>query len=605
MQAVKSMKAVKGVFMKKIINRIKSCRNNTAECAEDCSEEKSSEVCARALRKRRLKTILRILLIVSALAVTAIIIFFAQFFKINEWQEFSADKILNSDRSVLIYDADGTLISTACGGDERIPVSIETLPEYVKYAFISAEDTRFYEHKGIDFIRILGAAWADIKAGELKEGASTIGQQLIKLSHLSSEKTFERKVEEAYLSMRMEKQFTKDEILEMYMNFVYFGGGFYGIEAASLGYFGVHASDLSIAQSAQLAGILKSPSTYAPHLNAEKSLGRRNTVLGQMHEYGRISDEEYSAALEEKVELRNAIPKQYSYYIDFVLSRSAQILGMSLDEFLRSGAKVYTTLDTDADNYCTALINDSELMPCKNAQGAIVLLRSDGSIAAINGGRGEYTRFCFNRAVDAERQPGSLIKPILCYAPAVELRGSTAASTVDDSPRSFAGYSPRNSGDKYMGKITLRTALAKSLNIPAVELLSEVGIPNAVLFAEHLGISFEGENLSLALALGGFTHGVSPLELSGAYCALSGGGRYTEPFAVTKIVSPAVTGSDEDSILYEHRSEKHMQCVPKQLSSLQACCAPPLMRAQQKFFRKPTFPSQQNGNQPGFRRQGS
>ena len=138
MQAVKSMKAVKGVFMKKIINRIKSCRNNTAECAEDCSEEKSSEVCARALRKRRLKTILRILLIVSALAVTAIIIFFAQFFKINEWQEFSADKILNSDRSVLIYDADGTLISTACGGDERIPVSIETLPEYVKYAFISA-----------------------------------------------------------------------------------------------------------------------------------------------------------------------------------------------------------------------------------------------------------------------------------------------------------------------------------------------------------------------------------------------------------------------------------------------------------------------------------
>lgn len=562
MQAVKSMKAVKGVFMKKIINRIKSCRNNTAECAEDCSEEKSSEVCARALRKRRLKTILRILLIVSALAVTAIIIFFAQFFKINEWQEFSADKILNSDRSVLIYDADGTLISTACGGDERIPVSIEALPEYVKYAFISAEDTRFYEHKGIDFIRILGAAWADIKAGELKEGASTIGQQLIKLSHLSSEKTFERKVEEAYLSMRMEKQFTKDEILEMYMNFVYFGGGFYGIEAASLGYFGVHASDLSIAQSAQLAGILKSPSTYAPHLNAEKSLGRRNTVLGQMHEYGRISDEEYSAALEEKVELRNAIPKQYSYYIDFVLSRSAQILGMSLDEFLRSGAQVYTTLDTDADNYCTALINDSELMPCKNAQGAIVLLRSDGSIAAINGGRGEYTRFCFNRAVDAERQPGSLIKPILCYAPAVELRGSTAASTVDDSPRSFDGYSPRNSGDKYMGKITLRTALAKSLNIPAVELLSEVGIPNAVLFAEHLGISFEGENLSLALALGGFTHGVSPLEISGAYCALSGGGRYTEPFAVTKIVSPAVTGSDEDSILYEHRSEKtHAMCA--------------------------------------------
>lgn len=534
--------------MKKSSNITKPCRDNTAE--------HTAEHRARASVKRRLKTILRILLIGFALSLAAAAIFFARFFKVDEWQSFSADKILNSDKSVLIYDAEGTLISTAASGAERIPVRIETLPEYVKYAFISAEDTRFYEHSGVDFIRILGAAWADIKAGELKEGASTIGQQLIKLSHLSSEKTFERKVEEAYLSMCMEKQFTKDEILEMYMNFVYFGGGFYGIEAASLGYFGVHSSELSIAQSAQLAGILKSPSSYAPHLNAEKSLGRRNTVLGQMHDYGRISDEDYSAALAEPVELKNAIPKQYSYYIDFALSRAAQLADMSLDEFLRSGAKVYTALDTEADKQCAALINDSALMPCENAQGAIVLLRSDGSIAAMCGGRGEYSRFCFNRAATAERQPGSLIKPILCYAPAVELRGCTAVSVTNDSPRSFDGYAPRNSGDKYMGEITLRTALAKSLNIPAVELLSEVGIPNAVLFAEHLGISFKGENLSLALALGGFTHGVSPLELSGAYRALSCGGKFTEPFAVTRIVLPAQTGSEEDTVLYEHDSKQ-------------------------------------------------
>ena len=221
----------------------------------------------------------KLALVCVLLLIAGAIALFVHFFKVDEWHEFDPSLITEADRSVCVYDAQGELICVAASGENRIPISLSTLPEHVKYAFVSAEDARFYEHKGVDIVRIFGAAWADIKSGSFDQGASTIGQQLIKLSHLTTKKTFERKLEEAYLSFRMDSQFSKDEILEMYLNYVYFGGGFYGIETAALGYFGVHASELSPAQAAQLAGILKSPTNYAPHLNPEKSLERRNNIL--------------------------------------------------------------------------------------------------------------------------------------------------------------------------------------------------------------------------------------------------------------------------------------------------------------------------------------
>ncbi|MCH5278780.1 MAG: PBP1A family penicillin-binding protein [Christensenellaceae bacterium] len=488
---------------------------------------------ARGKRKRhiawKVALTLVLLLIASAVAV------FIHFFKVDEWHEFDASLITCADRSVCVYDAQGELRCVVAGGENRIPIALEDLPEYVKYAFISAEDARFYEHKGVDIVRIFGAAWADIKSGSFDQGASTIGQQLIKLSHLTTKKTFERKLEEAYLSLRMESQFNKDEILEMYLNYVYFGGGFYGIETAALGYFGVHAKELSPAQAAQLAGILKSPNKYAPHLNFQNSVDRRNNVLRLMNEYGHLSDEDYAFALEEECVLKNAIPTERSYYIDYALNEASQKLGMSKEDFLVSGCSVITAIDGEANDECEALINEGSLFPAQDAQGALVLLRTDGSIAAMCGGRGEYSALGFNRAADAERQPGSLIKPVLCYAPAIELYGYTAASVFDDSPRSFGDYTPRNSNDTYLGNVTMRTAVAKSLNIPAVEVLSNIGLPSAVMFAQNLGISFENENYSLSLALGGFKRGVSPLEIAGAYAAFASGGVYTEPYSVLKI----------------------------------------------------------------------
>lgn len=503
-------------------------------------------------RRGGLRTVLRVGLLVFLAAVIAGLAAFANYFKIDEWHSFDSSLITDADSSTIFYDADGNEIAIMHSSDNRIPISIETLPDYVKYAFISAEDSRFYEHGGIDIVRIGGAALADLKAGEKVQGASTIGQQLIKLSHLSPDKTFERKLEEAYLSIQMEHEFSKDEILEMYLNYVYFGGGYYGVEAAARGYFGIHASELSIAQSAQLAGIVKAPSRYAPHLNMEKSLGRRSVILGLMRDYGRITEAEYSEAMDEECILCNDSEFNGSFFLDYAIKECCKILGVDRNELLCGGYSVYTTLDSDVDVIVNQIVNSEESYPdgAENAEGALVLMRNDGSIAALTGGR-EYTPGCFNRATDMERQPGSLIKPVICYAPAMEYYGVTAASILDDIPKDFSGYAPRNAGNKYEGRVSVRTALANSLNIPAVELLDFIGIETGVAFAERMGVSFDDEQLSLALALGGFTYGVSPLEMAGAYGVFASGGEYNPPYSILSI-----NKRDENVYRYERSAKR-------------------------------------------------
>lgn len=478
----------------------------------------------------------RILLISAVVFVGIIVMLAIRFFRFDEWHQFDPSLILDCEKSVCVYDSSGELVSVVHGGENRIWVEIETLPRHVVNAFVSAEDARFYSHSGVDIIRVFGAAWADIKAGELEQGASTLSQQLIKLSHLTSEKTFDRKVEEAFLSLQMERQFEKDEIMEMYLNYVYFGGGFYGIETAALGYFGVHASELTIAQAAQLAGILKAPSRFAPHLDMEKSLDRRSTVLDLMLEYGHITAEEHDRAADEPCILVNSIPALRNTYIDYALSEACELMDMDMDTLLVSGSSIYTALDNDMNEYSQALFGTDSLFPCEEAQGAAVVLNSAGEITAMVGGRGEYEARGFNRVCDMQRQPGSLIKPILCYAPAMELMGYTAATPINDEKQSFGDYSPKNSDDEYYGWITLRGAVTRSLNVPAVMALSDVGLSSACRFAQSIGVSMEGEHMSLALALGGFTYGVSPLEMAEAYSTFARGGIHIEAHAVRSIV---------------------------------------------------------------------
>ena len=505
-------------------------------------------------RARRGRAIRRILLGLTLLCLSFVLFGAVYVLRLDAWEAFDSSRILGAPQSLLVYDKDGGEVSCLSGKETRIPIPLRDIPQHVRYAFISAEDNRFYEHIGVDFIRILGAAWEDIKAGGYVQGASTISQQLVKLSHLTNEKRMSRKLEEAVLAYQMEQQYSKDEILEMYLNYVYFGGGFYGIEAAARGYFGVHANELSVAQAAQLAGILKSPSHYAPHLDMDASVERRNLVLRLMEEYGYIDEQTRTTSQEEPATLSNGLNQdKRGYYIDLALEQACEVMNLSMDQFLTGGYRLYTAMDTQLQARCEEVLKDPAMFPeeAGDAQAALVVVDArTGGVAALMGGRESTTALAYNRATRIRRQPGSVIKPIIAYAPALEEYRYTTVSMLLDEPTDFNGYKPENFNEKYRGWVTMRESVAQSLNIPAVKVLSDIGVNSGKRFAESVGITFDEQDKSLALALGGFTYGVSPYQIAGAYTAFATGGLYSTPSLVLSI-------TDRDgNALYTYEPER-------------------------------------------------
>ena len=500
------------------------------------------------MRFRGLKILL---LAVTAAAVLFLLCGAVKTLGMDRWVDFDVYRITGCDRTSIIYDVQSDVVSRLHGVQDRTWVSISELQPSTVYAFISAEDARFFEHEGVDVIRIAGAIVADIKAGSYVQGASTISQQLIKLSHLTSEKTISRKAEEAALAYEMERQYSKEDILEMYLNYVYFGGGYYGIEAAAEGYFGVHASDLTLDQSAMLAGILKSPSGYAPHINYAASINRRNNILRLMRDYGYITDDEKKQASAGRPTILHDKNEEYSgYYTDAVTKSAAALMGITVDELIRGGYSIYSAMDSDIQHYCEEMFKNGELFPAEDSEAAIVVLEpSTGMVVAMVGGRSYTGGISFNRATDIRRQPGSVIKPVIAYAPAFEYLNYTAADMILDEETTFADYTPSNYGNKYYGWVTVREAVTKSLNVPAVKTLSAVGVYRAKDFAKRCGIEFDDKDDSLALALGGFTYGVSPLQIAGAYSCFASGGIYNTPTLIKKI-------TDRNGLtVYEYRQD--------------------------------------------------
>ena len=500
------------------------------------------------MRFRGLKILL---LAVTAAAVLFLLCGAVKTLGMDRWVDFDVYRITGCDRTSIIYDGQSDMVTRLHGVQDRTWVSISELQPSTVYAFISAEDARFFEHEGVDVIRIAGAIVADIKAGSYVQGASTISQQLIKLSHLTSEKTISRKAEEAALAYEMERQYSKEDILEMYLNYVYFGGGYYGIEAAAEGYFGVHASDLTLDQSAMLAGILKSPSGYAPHINYAASINRRNNILRLMRDYGYITDDEKKQASARRPTILHDKNEEYSgYYTDAVTKSAAALMGITVDELIRGGYSIYSAMDSDIQHYCEEMFKNGELFPAEDSEAAIVVLEpSTGMVVAMVGGRSYTGGISFNRATDIRRQPGSVIKPVIAYAPAFEYLNYTAADMILDEETTFADYTPSNYGNKYYGWVTVREAVTKSLNVPAVKTLSEVGVERAKDFAKRCGIEFDHKDDSLALALGGFTYGVSPLQIAGAYSCFASGGIYNTPTLIKKI-------TDRNGLtVYEYRQD--------------------------------------------------
>lgn len=452
-----------------------------------------------------------------------------------------------------IYDVHGNLITTVHSTENRLPVPLKDVPKDLQNAFVATEDSRFYSHHGIDPIGILRAIWVNVVHSGVAEGGSTITQQLARNAFLSQDRTLKRKISEALLALKIEQHYTKQEILEMYMNQIYFGQGAYGVQSAAHVYFGKDVRDLTLAQCAMLAGLPQSPNYYSPFNNLEAGKKRQAVVLGQMVKYGYLTQDKADAAREADLGL---VAKQEqthennnaSYFINYVISQISEKYGD--DAIYKDGLKIYTTLDMDAQNAAVAAMQNlptsyTDKNGLHQPQGAIVAMNPhNGYIVAMVGGRGDDS---FNRASQAERQPGSAMKPFV-YLAAIQA-GKTPGSIVDDSPVDFNGWRPQNYERNFEGNITYRYALQHSRNVPAVKIADEVGMSKIIDLAKKMGITtLTNEDNNLSTALGGLTHGVSPLEMTEAYGVLANGGVKVQPTAIIKIVDRNGQVVEENSI---------------------------------------------------------
>lgn len=453
------------------------------------------------------------------------------------------DETLIPDAASQFYDINGNVIYTTLSEERRVPVSIDKIPKHVQQAFIAIEDNRFYEHSGIDY-RGTARALVSTLSGREVQGGSTITQQLAKNAFLTQERSIIRKIKEAFIAKELEHKYTKDEILTMYLNQIYFGQGAYGIESASLYYFGKHVQNLDIAEAATLAAIPKSPNYYNPFENPKESKNRQELVIDQMVKYGFISADSAAKAKAKKMVYSTSHKQQNNprgYFFDMISQKVVAEVGA--DALYKGGLKIYTTLDMDmqlaaekAMHHLPNYYTDSK----KLTQPQMALAAVDpktGYVKAMIGGRGQDK---FNRATLAVRQPGSAFKPFV-YLTAMQ-NGFTPASIIEDKEEEFAkGWKPQNSDMQWHGKVSLRTALKRSLNVPTIKLAREVGVDKIVANVEKMGIttlvdSGAYSDVNLAMALGGLSKGVNPLEMASAYGVLATNGLYNKPIALLKIV---------------------------------------------------------------------
>ncbi len=441
-----------------------------------------------------------------------------------------------------IYDIKGNEIAVVHAEEDREPVKSEEIPENLKKAFLATEDVRFYQHIGIDYRGVMRAMWENITHRAVAEGGSTITQQLARNAYLNQERTFSRKIQEMFLALKIEHRHTKEEILEMYLNQIYFGRGVYGIQAASKYYFNKNVKDLDLNECAMLAGIPKSPNHYSPLNNLEEAQKRKAVVLQQMAKYGFISSSTAQKTAKQEIHLVQSAPKEVGdayYFINYVKQTIIDKYGD--DGLYKGGLKIYTTLDMDmqrvAEEAMKNLPEMNEANGLKQPQGALVAIEPhSGYIKAMVGGRGTDL---FNRAALAERQPGSAFKPFV-YAAALE-SGYTPDSIVADTPFTKYGWNPQNYDRSFYGSVPLSAVCAQSLNVATVRVADDIGIDKVIKYARDMGIStlvLEGErnDVNLSTALGGITRGVTPLELTSAYCTFANKGIYAKGTPIVKVL---------------------------------------------------------------------
>lgn len=428
---------------------------------------------------------------------------------------------------VRLVTADG--VNLAHFGELRAePVTLAELPTHLAQAVLATEDRRFYDHPGFDVRAVARAMLANIGAGRVVQGGSTLTQQLAKNLFLTPERSLKRKMQELLLAIQLERRFTKDEILTLYLNRVYLGGGSIGVEAAARNYFDKSARDVTLAEAAMLAGLLKAPTRYAPTRDFDRSAARSAVVLDNMVEAGFIDARTAAAAKASPPRLHAQPGSGGRYFADWVMARIGGFLSAGNGDLT-----VVTTLDSRLQRVAEASMSAVLEGPGKEAgatQGALVALSPDGAVRAMVGGR-DYNDSQFNRAVQAQRQPGSAFKPFV-YLAAIEASKLTADTIRLDEPVSIGAWRPRNYGDRYLGEVTAREALAKSLNSVAVRLTQDVGVDRVIDTARRLGVTSPLRR-EVGIALG--SSEVNLLELTGAYGVFANGGKSVWPFGVREI----------------------------------------------------------------------
>ncbi|RWR10411.1 PBP1A family penicillin-binding protein [Siminovitchia fortis] len=441
-----------------------------------------------------------------------------------------------------LLDINGEVFTTL-GAERRDYVEIDDIPKQVKDAVLATEDVRFYKHHGIDVKRLAGAVLANFSRGFGSEGASTLTQQVVKRSFLSDEKTLKRKAQEAWLSIQLENNYTKDQIFEMYVNKIYYSNGIHGIETASKFYFDKTLDELELQEAAFLAGLPQSPNNYNPYKHLEKADKRKNIVLSLMYQHGKISKEQMEKAKNISVG-KTLVPQEknqnesykYDSFVDQVIR---EVEEMGDYNVFADGLKIYTTLDPDAQQYTEKMLFTDEVVqyPDEKFQAGIVLLDTkSGEVRAIGGSRNQDVKRGRNFATQLkDKTPGSTAKPIFDYGPAIEYLNWSTYEQIVDEPYTYTGGTPINNFDRsHLGQMSIREALYRSRNIPALKAFQEVGQENVKEFAERLGL--DDPKIVESDAIGGGEQHPSPMTLAGAYAAFGNNGMYNKPHTVKKIV---------------------------------------------------------------------
>jgi penicillin-binding protein 1A len=481
---------------------------------------------------------------------------------------------VNRFQTSFIYDIHGNRVEPIPGTTNRVPIaSLAEVPPDVQHAFVAKEDARFYQNPyGIDIRGIVRAAWTDLVLHRAAQGASTIPQQLARNRFpIGSARTLKRKLQEAILAFELVRHYTKDEILTMYLNQVYFGQGAYGIQAAAQTYFGVPASKLTLAQGALLAGLVRAPSVYDPFNHPQLALQQRNIVLDLMVQQHYITAAQAAAAKAQSLQAmglqpsRPSEPYKYPYYVDAVIAQLQQ--HFTDQQIYAGGLQVYTALDPQvqqATEDAAHAVLDKTFPLSANPHleaAAVVMDPYTGYVEAILGGREHTQTLGFNRAIDARRQPGSAMKPLAVYTPALEA-GLTPATVIDDSPVAYPNngkpWIPTNDNNQWDGLTTLREAVRRSVNVVAVKVLQQIGVDRGYATAVRLGLEhLQPQDKNLSLALGGVTDCCSPLEMARAYSTIANGGYRVDPIIVTKVTDPA------GNVLYQATPQRTQVLSPQ------------------------------------------